>query len=32
MVGKKAKSTEIKIENDMISMLELECNKLGADV
>ena len=28
----KMKSTETKIEGDMISMLENECNKLGTEV
>lgn len=32
IVGKKAKGTEIKLENDMISMLESECSKLVEEV
>ncbi len=31
-VNKKAKSTEIKIENQMIAILEHECSKVGEEL
>ena len=31
-VGKKTKGTQIKIENDLIGMLEGECSRLGGEL